>query len=182
MMRLYLLLLSSLCTKASFAQLDTNALQDTTLVVKMPGYSKDPLRANLKQQVIFKDSLWQVSLKDRKGNMVELISYADEELTIRKGTYKFYTKSFLKQEGNYDRGYKNGPWKLFNDNGLPSVFASYKWDKLWGKYQEYDAQGVLKVDGFYINNKKASKWKLFNASGILVKEDVYDENGLLISH
>ena len=66
----------------AFAQQDT-----LTVFQSARGYYVDPLRAKFNKKITQKDSLWIVSLYNKKDELQEKISFADKNLEIRKGSY-----------------------------------------------------------------------------------------------
>ena len=81
------------------------AQQDTTTVFQSErGYYVDPIRANLKKVVTQTDSLWVVSLYDKKKVLQEQIHFENKNLTIRKGAYLLNENGTVKEQGSYNRG------------------------------------------------------------------------------
>jgi antitoxin component YwqK of YwqJK toxin-antitoxin module len=103
------------------------AQQDTTIVFTNPGYNKDPLRTNWIPKVEKQDSLWVLTLYNKKKVLQEKISYADEKLEVRKGSYALYENGMLKQEGFYDKGHKHGEWRFYTDYGALEQVKNYTW-------------------------------------------------------
>jgi TonB family protein len=156
------------------------AQQDTTVAFSNPGYNKDPLRSKLRKVIEKKDSLWQVSLYDKKDVLVEQISYADEKLEVRKGLYKFYENGELALQGNYDRGYKVGEWKSFYANKQLRIKSNYIWGNLFNNYESYWDNGQLKSQGKYQKNKRVGNWKLLYKNGNSALQELYDEEGKFV--
>ncbi|RZK08855.1 MAG: hypothetical protein EOO43_21285, partial [Flavobacterium sp.] len=110
-------------------------VQDTTLVYATPAFLKDPLRSNWSTKYIRNGTSWQLQLSDKKGILREKITFEDKKLEVRKGAYAFYENGFVKEEGDYDKGHKNGVWKKYDDKGKLSEKLSYYYGKLMGDYQ-----------------------------------------------
>jgi len=174
-MRNLLLLCFSLISFIAVAQ---PARQDTTEVFSRPGYDRDPIRARLKRVVEKKDSLWVVSLMLKKNVIFERISFADEELSIRKGPYALYENGKVYQQGTYDKGYKHGIWNEYSADGQLLSTLSYRWDQLYGPYDRFWENGIPKEKGTYLNGKLVSKRFLFYRDGKKAAEEIYDDKGL----
>lgn len=156
------------------------AQQDTTLIYANPGYNKDPLRANWRKEVAHKDSLWVVSMYNKKDELKERISYGDERLEIRKGPYAFYENGKLKESGDFDKGYKYGEWKTFFPNEQVHEKTNYAWGNLHGSYRLYWDNGHLKKEGRYSRGKKVGNWRMFYKDGKPALKESYDDKGTLV--
>lgn len=154
------------------------ARQDTTLVYNNPGYNKDPLRATLRKEVLRKDSIWQVNLYNKK-QLVETISYADEKLEIRKGYYAFYTNGVLTEEGNFEKGYKHGNWKIFYPTKQLAEQRKFYYGKLLQLISFWE-DGVVKSRGKYYDGKKVNSWEEYHKNGKLASHENYDISGNLL--
>ena len=153
------------------------AQQDTTLIYARPGYEKDSSRANLKRNVVKKDSSWVLTLTDKKGTVQELITFADERLEVRQGPYARYQNGNLKMEGNYNRGYEVGEWKSYYPNKKIEETLSYIWGRRQGQYRRYWDNGQLKQEGSYEHNHKVGEWKLFLKNGKIASLATYNNEG-----
>jgi antitoxin component YwqK of YwqJK toxin-antitoxin module len=162
-------------TSFAFAQ------QDTTLVYSRPGYTKDPTRADLKRIIEKKDSLWTLTLYDKKGVLQEKITFTDEKLEVRKGSYQLYTAGNLKLEGNYSRGYKVGEWNSYYPNKQLFEKANYLWGKKNGNWKIYWDNGQLKEEANYSLDKKIGHQIQYYKNGTISAKELYDENGLVIA-
>jgi len=158
------------------------AQQDTTTVYSAPGYSKDPLRSKWKKTVVKKDSLWVVNFYNRKDILQEKISFADKNLEVRKGPYAFYENGNLKEEGNYEKGYKNGVWKKYYPNQQLEEDAYYVWGNLHSIFKSYWDNGQLKKEGKYFRGKKIGVWRSFYSDGKPALKERYTEQGELIDN
>lgn len=159
----------------SFAQ------QDTTTIFQSPrGYFIDPIRAKFKKIVSHKDSLWTVSLYNRKKELQESINFEDKNLTIRKGPYLLNENGSIKEQGFYSRGYKVGEWITYYPNKQIKEKAHYRWDLLTGKFVSYWPNGQLKEQGQYLAGKKVKDWLMFYENGKPASKESYDETGRLI--
>lgn len=155
------------------------AQQDTTLIYSNPGYNKDPLRSKWRREVAHKDSLWVVSLYDKKDELKESISYGDEKLSERKGPYAFYEDGKLRETGDFDKGYRYGEWKIFFAGEQLHEKANYAWGTLHGTYRLYWNNGHLRKEGRYSRGKKTGRWRMFHQNGKLALEETYADNGSL---
>lgn len=150
----------------SDAQLFTELTrQDTTLVYKLPGYAKDPIRASLRKEVSQKDGIWILTLIDAQKKKIEQISYEDEKLEVRKGVYHLYQNEKLIQKGYFDKGYKHGEWTIFFESGKPELICNFRWDKLWGSYKKYNNSGKIIEEGQYRNGQKIGNWHIWLSDG-----------------
>ncbi len=165
----HLLFVLLFCTLSAFAQQDT-----TTLYVK-PGYAKDAIRSQWRQVVTQKDSLWILSLYDKKEVLQETIAFSDKKLEVRYGPYKFYIDGILKQEGNYNRGYKVGEWNRYFANTQVQEKANYAWGKLHGNNKKYYDNGQLKEESNYNMDKLSGNRTMFYKNGNAALKEVYDE-------
>ena len=165
----FLMLIFS-CT-ATFSQ------QDTTLVYARSGFEKDPIRSKFKRTVTQKDSLWIATLRDKKGTLQEKITFADEKLEVRKGPYALYENGNLKEEGNYDRGYKVGEWVYYNNaNQKVSLKSNYVWGKLHGSFKKYWDNGQLKEEATYGYGARIGDRTMFYKNGKIALKEFYDAN------
>ncbi|MFD0940454.1 energy transducer TonB [Pedobacter boryungensis] len=156
------------------------AQQDTTTVFSSPGYTKDPLRSKWTKTVEQKDSLWVVYFYNKKNILQETISFADKKLEVRKGPYAFYDNNNLKEEGNYEKGYKNGVWKKYYPNHQLAENAYYAWGNLHSVFKSYWDNNQLKKEGKYFRGKKISVWRLFYSDGKPAFKERYTEQGEFI--
>ncbi|SOD19823.1 energy transducer TonB [Pedobacter xixiisoli] len=167
-------------TKIGFCQ---NAQQDTTLVYNSPIYTKDPVRSKWRPVVQQVGEFYQVTFYNAKDVIQEVISFADKDLTIRKGPYLLYLAGKLTDKGFYEQGNKHGEWIQYNNDGTaPLKIETFRYDKLNGPYNEYWAKGDLFASGNYINNKKSGVWKYYYSEGEFAGEETFDENEKKITH
>ena len=166
----------------AFAQhaIQMNARQDTTILFSGPGYSTDPLRATWDKKVEQKEGLWILKLYDRKKTLREQISFADQKLEIRQGPYYFYENGVVSTEGSYEKGYKNGPWQVYNAEGKLIEQSNFRWDQLTDKYTSYWANGKIKREGAYAKNNKIGSWILYHQDGKIALEEIYNGEGELV--
>ena len=155
-----------------------SAQQDTLTIYQTPkGFLTDPVRNKWKRKLIHEDSLWVMQLLDKKGNLQEKISFADEKLTERKGPYEQYASGSLVTEGNYKMGYKKGLWTEYYSNKQLKQRVHYLWDKPDGKLLSYWPNGQVRKDGTYRNGVKTGAWKMYLEDGKLVSDETFDANG-----
>ncbi len=169
----------TVCLLLFFANMSF-AQQDTTLVYNSPMYTKDPVRSKWKPVVKRMGDLFQVSFYDRKNLLKEVISFEDKELTIRKGPYKLYRELVLREEGAYDKGYKNGEWRTYiTVDGQPIVkkVEQYYYAKLHGKYIENWPNKQVMEEGNYEAGRKIGEWNLFYRDGKPAGKELYDVYG-----
>lgn len=176
MKRFIFLFLMGICI-ANF----TFAQQDTTTIFQRPrGYYVDPIRSKWKMKVAQVDDLWVVSLYGKRNALQEQISFEDKDLTIRKGPYVLYDQGHIKQEGNYERGYKVDEWKVYYPNKVLKEKSYYTWGKWNGVVRNYWANGKLKAIRRYTLDKPTGDWKFFYEDGKLALAETYAEDGKLI--
>lgn len=169
---LFLLFISSV----TFAQYR----QDTTTLYVNPGYNKDPMRSKWNGKVEQKGEFWELSLKDKKGVLREKICFEDKKLEVRKGPYAFYENGIVKEEGNYDKGYKNGIWITYDEKGQIKEKINYWYEKLTGIYTSFWGNGKPKVIGNYSNNHKVGFWEMYYSDAKLALRENFGEDGKLI--
>lgn len=158
------------------------AQQDTITVFQSArGYYVDPIRAKLKRVVTQKDSLWIVSLYNKKDQLQESISFADKNLEARKGPYLLKENSLLKQQGFYSRGYKHGEWKSYYPNLQLKEKATYRWDMLNGEFHSYWPDGSTKKHGYYLDGRKVKDWNMYYENNKPALKENFDESGKLLS-
>lgn len=177
MKRYILFIVSIFISSFAFAQ---PARQDTTTVYINLGYNKDPMRSKWVSKVEQKGNLWELNLFDKKDVLREKISFEDKRLTVRQGPYAFYENNFVKEEGNYDKGYKHGKWRYYHPNQQLLESVNYAWDKFNGLYQAYWDNGELKKEGAYTRGNKIGNWKMFYKNKRLALNEDYGEVGNLI--
>ncbi|MGF1923002.1 MAG: toxin-antitoxin system YwqK family antitoxin [Bacteroidia bacterium] len=155
------------CIKGlAFAQQEDNYRQDTTtLYQRAKGFSFDPIRSKWRQELKKEGELFVLTLYDKKDVIQERISFADKELLERKGSYVRYSDGRVKEEGNYDKGYKVGTWKRYHANKHLSETANYLWDKLAGSRKMYYNDGKLALDEVYNRNGNLELGKYFDKQG-----------------
>ena len=157
-------------------------MQDTTLVYATPAFLKDPMRSKWITKFIKNGKSWELQLFDKKQVLREKITFEDKALEVRKGPYAFYENGFVKEEGDYDKGHKNGLWKKYDDKAKISEKLSYHYGKLTGDYQKFWLNGNLKLTGKYSNDKKLGLWEYYYSDSKLALRENFDEEGKSIGH
>lgn len=148
-----------------FAQQVDNYKQDTTtLYQRAKGFSTDPIRSKWRQEVKKVGDLFVLSLYDKKDVLQERISFADKDLLERKGSYLLYQNDTIKEEGNYEKGYKVGEWKRYYANKQLSETTNYVWDKMSSR-KLYYKNGKLASDEVYSSGGKLETGKYFDEQG-----------------
>ena len=176
MRKYYFTLLFLLMILPAFAQQDT-----TTIFQSARGYYVDPIRAKFNKKIEEKNSLWVVSLYNKKNELQESISFEDKNLEIRKGIYLLNENGSIKEKGFYNRGYKVDEWLTYYANKQIKEKASYKWDLLNGEYLSYWPNGQTKKQGKFLNGRKINDWAMFYENGKPALKESYDESGKLLS-
>lgn len=176
MKKYHFTLVCSLIFSCAFAQQDT-----TTVYQSARGYFVDPIRANFTRKVSQNDSLWVVSLYNKKNELQEKISFTDKNLEIRKGPYLLNENGNIKEEGFYNRGYKTGEWRTYYPNKQSKEKANYRWDLLNGQYVSYWPNGQLKKQGEFLAGRKIKDWVMFYENGNPALKESYDQTGKLIN-
>ena len=158
----------------AFAQQVDNYRQDTTIVYQREkGFFSDPIRSKWRQEVKKEGDTWVLRLYDKKNVLQELIPFADKKLEERKGAYMLYQNGNIKEEGNYDKGYKVGEWRYYYPNKQLFEKINYAWDKLHGANLTYWDNGQLKASKNYLKGVKTGEWKFFDRDGKLASTEVY---------
>ena len=176
MKKYYFILLFLIVISSAFAQQDT-----TTVFQSARGYYVDPVRAKFNKKVTQNDSLWIVSLYNKKNEQQESISFEDKNLEIRKGPYHLNENGNLKEQGFYNRGYKVNEWITYYPNKQLKEKANFSWDLLNGPYVSYWQNGQLKKQGYFLNGRKIKDWVMFYEDGKPALKENYDESGKLIN-
>jgi antitoxin component YwqK of YwqJK toxin-antitoxin module len=149
-----------------FAQQADNYKQDTTtLYQRAKGFSNDPIRSKWRQEVKKEGDIFVLNLYDKKDVLQERISFADKNLSERKGPYTRYQNGIIKEEGNYDKGYKNGEWKRYYLNKQLSETINYAWDKVSGSRKMFYKDGKLALDEVYTKSGSLDTGKYFDENG-----------------
>ena len=180
MERLLVFLVLFFSGSVAFAQQVDNYKQDTTtLYQRAKGFSTDPIRSKWRQEVKKEGGLFILNLYDKKDVLQEKISFIDDHLLERKGVYMLFQNGNLKEEGNYEKGYKMGEWKSYYPNKQLLEKKNYVWDRLYGVSLTYWENGEIKESKNYVNDIKSGEWKLFYKSGKTASIEVYSEKGKL---
>ena len=153
----------------AFAQQADNYKQDTTtLYQRAKGFSTDPIRSKWRQEVKKEGDLFVLNLYDKKDVLQERISFADKNLLERRGAYIRYQNGTIKEEGNYDKGYKVGEWKRYYQSKQLSETTNYVWDKRYGFRKLFYKDGKLALEEVYSRNGALESGKYFDEKGNLV--------------
>ncbi|RZK59935.1 MAG: hypothetical protein EOO91_03305 [Pedobacter sp.] len=176
MKKIILIIFLGFTTEFGYAQFR----QDTTIVYANPGYNKDPMRSKWSSKVQQKGDFWEVGLYDKKDNLREKINFEDKKLEVRKGPYAFYENGKVKEEGQYDKGHKNGIWQRFYPNGQLFERLNYWYGKLAGPFTSFWDNGKLKIEGKYSNDKKIGLWEYYYSNAKLALRESYGEDGKVI--
>ena len=154
------------CGCIAFAQQVDNYKQDTTtLYQRAKGFSNDPIRSKWRQEVKKEGDLFVLYLYNKKDVLQERISFADINLLERKGPYVLYVNGTIKEEGDYDKGYKNGEWRRYYFNKQLSETVNFAWDKQNGVRKRFYKDGRLALE------------EIYNKSGNLESGNYFDEQG-----
>lgn len=147
--------LSIFCSGSfAFAQQVDNYRQDTTtLYQRAKGFSTDPIRSKWRQEVKKEGDLFVLNLYNKKDVLQERISFADKHLLERKGAYILLQNGNVKEEGNYDKGYKVGEWKSYYADKQLLEKKNYVWDKLHGSRKMFYKDGKLALEETYEHDK-----------------------------
>ncbi|SFG55030.1 toxin-antitoxin system YwqK family antitoxin [Pedobacter insulae] len=182
MKRTFLLLFFLFNLHIAYAQQVDNYRQDTTtLYQRTKGFYSDPMRSKWKQELKQEGDAWVLSLYNRKKVLQEKITFTDQNLEERRGPYAFYKNGHIKEEGNYDKGYKHGEWKYYDANAQLAEKVTYSWDKLHGASVTYWDNGQLKASKNYVKGIKVGECKFYYKDGKIALNEVYDENGSLVT-
>lgn len=150
----------------TYAQQVDNYRQDTTTMYqRAKGFSYDPIRSKWRQEVKKQGELFVLRLFDKKDVLQEVISFADKDLLERKGPYIFYKNSIIKEEGQYDKGYKIGEWKRYHPNKQLSEILNYTWDKISGSRKLFYSDGKLALEEVYTRTGALETGKYYDEQG-----------------
>lgn len=159
----------------AFAQQADNYKQDTTtLYQRAKGFSNDPIRSKWRQEVKKEGDIFVLNLYDKKDVLQEKISFADKNLLERKGAYVRYQNGMIKEEGNYDKGYKVGEWKRYYTNKQLFEVSNYVWDKVDGSRKLFYKDGKLALDEVY-NRGHLERGTYLNEQGKAVDKEYVEK-------
>ncbi len=175
-MNKYILFLLFLAfTTIGFAQ------ESTSSSFSRQSYNQDPVKRKWKQTVEQKDSVWILSLYDKQKQLKEKVTFGDQKLEIPKGLFTAYFEDgSIKEQGNYERGFKAGEWTTNYPNHRLMEKANYSLGSLHGAYKAYWDNGTVKKEGVYSLRKKSGSWRMYYRDGKPALIENYDDNGKLI--
>ena len=86
--------------------------------------------------------------------------------TVIDGAYRAWNPAGqLIAEGQYDRGYRTGEWKLFHEDGSLESEGSYLEDERHGPWKTYFASGAVRSEGKYERGFKSGRWSFWDEEG-----------------
>ncbi|REH56757.1 hypothetical protein C7448_101802 [Tenacibaculum gallaicum] len=110
-----------------------------------------------------------------KGKSIGIIEKGFFNKGYKNGLWKVTYKNKLVKTINYNNGLIIGRYRVYNAKGqllYKTTFGS----KGNGKYKDFNySTGVLKEEGNYENGKKEGEWCLYNEQGSLIKKNNYKE-------
>lgn len=108
--------------------------------------------------------------------------------TALHGSYQAYhPNGQLLEEGQFDRGLKNGTWKKWAQDGLLTQVEKWKYGRLHGITQRYSDQGELLEEARYrkgklvVKKEKKDRKRLFRKMEKIEKEEKVKRSKLKIS-
>ncbi|RYG21952.1 MAG: hypothetical protein EOO07_01280 [Chitinophagaceae bacterium] len=146
-------------------QVDNYRQDTTTLYQRAKGFNNDPIRSKWRQDVKKEGGLFVLYLYDKKDSLRERISFADKNLLERMGPYVFYQNGTVREEGNYDKGYKNGEWKRYYASKQLSEVLNYTWDRVSGLRKMFYKDGKLALEEIYTKGGSLESGKYFDEQG-----------------
>ncbi|MEZ4798679.1 MAG: hypothetical protein R2809_02645 [Flavobacteriales bacterium] len=84
-----------------------------------------------------------------------------------------YPNGNVRSEGIYERGFEDGLWKYYYEDGTLQEEANYKMGKFHGSVFRYHPNGKLMVEGYFKNDKQDSIQRTFTADSILVEQGLW---------
>jgi antitoxin component YwqK of YwqJK toxin-antitoxin module len=115
-----------------------------------------------------------------KKNGIQSISYIDKQGEFDGEFNAFYENGQLKILSFFNHGIQISRNEGWYENGQIrwKVFYNLKGEDEGGCY-EWFPRGQIKSEGNYKAGVKIASWKYWDEKGILLKEEIYDENGQL---
>ncbi len=90
------------------------------------------------------------------------------------------------REGEYKKGKKHGPWKLYYPNGQLKSEATFHEGLYTDYYCSYHSNGAKKFEGRYApirgnsrDGRKEGEWIIHGADGVPVERIVYDRGRIV---
>lgn len=121
----------------------------------------------------FNDAGKLVLQEEYKGNLLHgrQLTYADDG-------------SFIRKEISYREGRKNGPFRSNYSANLPEIIGSFRHNELFGRLQQYAAEGYMysdsnycqRLQGTYATRYLCGEWTEFRADGKM-RSKVFYVNG-----
>ena len=170
-----------ICINLSFAKAQHPSWQDTTIAfVKERGYLNDPIRSKWKSHIKKEGKSWVISLYDKKNIIQEQIHFGDEDLIVRKGPYIAYRNGLPKIKGQYDKGYRHGLWKYFDEKNHLYETVNYYYDQYQGPRITYWPNGQKRREENYSQGLLNGYSTLYYPNGNLASEEFYSMGKLQI--
>lgn len=100
---------------------------------------------------------------DKEGNILLKGEYTDGE---REGVW-YYHAGDITDEGSYQAGLQNGPWKQTFSNGKTAFEGNYVQGVLDGKQKWYYDNGYVREEGLYSMGSREKNWYKYDMQGVL---------------
>ncbi len=132
-------------------------------------YVKGKLQASGYYRDKKKDSVWLYYSEETQ----KVVAEEHYKNGVKNGPWRiFFDNGNLSSEVFWKDGKKDGPWKEFFQDGTPRLSANYKNDKLDGDYKIYNVGGRIIKKGKYVKGKADGEWITYDDSGKITKKDI----------
>jgi len=91
----------------------------------------------------------------------------------RHGTATAWKDGHLADQGNYDRGRRDGVWLVFDDAGSLRESGEYRRGRRQGAWSEWTPTGEQLADGRYKGGKKHGTWTYFAPDGAIERTETW---------
>jgi antitoxin component YwqK of YwqJK toxin-antitoxin module len=164
---------------------DTPSAKDAT-TQPIPSTDKGSTKPPLLQETIVPapklvDQITIEELYPNKKVMVRRqVKHFSDNSTINHGLFSsFYLSDAKFEEGNYIDGKKDGPWKLWHENGQLAKTENYVNGQLDGQWSTVNDKGVRQSDVSFKAGKRDGKWVTYGDDGKQIREQQEYRDGKL---
>lgn len=107
----------------------------------------------------------------KNGALKEEMKFEDG---ILQGTaISYYPDSTVKISGYYNKGFMDGKWQYFDEDGKKIMEVHFNNDTMNGHYVRWYYTGVIKEKGIYKKNRRKGKWFVYDESGMITEQMYY---------
>lgn len=98
----------------------------------------------------------------------------------REGMTTVWKDGNLVEQGSYERGRKQGPWLVFDENGVLAESGEQERGRREGPWSSWAPSGEQLSDGRYKSGKKHGTWTYFSPAGAVENTELW-RNGRLVA-